>query len=113
MLIFLIPDTDELRCFLSVLSTAWYRLIYLKFGTSLNIFLLVSLFSPNSKLDISRTIKLRHSENIFLKLVTFLVLKLDKSNDWIELHPENIEFISVTEEVSKDDKLIEINLVQP
>ena len=54
-----------------------------------------------------------HPEKIELKLFTWFVLKLDKSNDSIELQPENILFISVTEEVSKEYKLIEINLVQP
>ena len=85
--IFFIPDKDELRCLLSVLSIAWDKLIYLKLLTPLNIFLLVLLFSPSSKWEISRTFKLIHPEKMELKLVTFLVLKLDKSNDWIELHP--------------------------
>ena len=54
-----------------------------------------------------------HPEKIDLKLVTFFVLKLDKFNNWIELHQKNIELMLKTEEVLKEDKLIEVNLVQP
>ena len=100
-LILSISDIDELRCFFSVLSTAWYKLTYLKLLAFLNMFLFVLLFAPISKLDKSRTVKFMQLEKIELKLVTWLVTKLDKSNDWIELQPENIELISTNEEVSK------------
>ena len=40
-------------------------------------------------------------------------MKLDKSNNLIELQSENIELISVTEEVSKEDTSIEVKLLQP
>ena len=52
----------------------------------------------------SRTFKFVHPEKIESKLETFFVLKLDKSNDWIELHPENRELMSLTNEVLKEDK---------
>ena len=107
--IFLFFDTDELR--ILPVSTIWSKLIYLKLSTFLNIFsILVTLIS---KWDISRTFKLVQLENIESKLVTWLVLKLDKSKDSIELHPSNIELISTTEKVSKDNKSIEVNLLQP
>jgi hypothetical protein len=46
-------------------------------------------------------------------LVTDLVLKLDKSNNSIELHPENIPLISVVNSVLKLDKLNEIIEIHP
>ena len=89
-----------------------YKLIYCIFVALKNIVSALIIFSI-LKWDISRTCNNSHLENIELISVTDEVSIFDKSNTSNELHPSNIELISVTFEVSTLYNKIFCNKLHP